>query len=135
MELTNTEMYDCARNADEVAKERGQVVVYPLENQLQFDIDSDEQLKDFEQRIADLESYEAMPAFQRQDVPSKTPGCRHIYLTFPTKKFTEVERMLWQASLGDDPRRVYLNFVRLQMGDEKPSRLFEKALDKGENFE
>lgn len=126
MKPTNTDLYDCSRNAEEVARERGQVVVYPQDNQLQFDIDSPEQLEDFEGRLRDLESYEAIDDYQRQDIESKSPGCRHIYLTFADRKFTEIERMLWQAALGDDPKRVFLNFLRLQMGDEKPSRLFEK---------
>jgi hypothetical protein len=114
--------YDWSKDPSLVAAERGLVVVFPKENQLQIDIDSDAQATEFRRRL------DAFPwIYEIEDKPSASglPN-RHVTLTIEDKTFTEVERMFWQAALNDDPLRVFLNALRYDAGVENPSRLFEK---------
>ena len=131
LELTKTEEsrnrgedeYDVFTDPNEVARRRGQRVVFPEPNQLQIDIDSYRQFAEFERRFG---SFDTLFGSQIQIKPSASGiPHRHITITHPVKVFTVEERLMWQAALNDDPVRVFLNALRLDNGDETPSRFFE----------
>ena len=117
--------YDASGNAEDIAAERGQKVVYPRKNQLQIDCDDNLKRDTIIQNLALVFDRVDVQPYEVKVFPSKTAGHWHIYVFFYKKEFTEEERMLWQAALGDDPSRVFLNFLRLRQGDDHPSRLFE----------
>lgn len=116
--------YDFDKDCEEIAKERGLMVVFPEANQLQIDIDSEEQFSEFERRWW---AFKTQWNVSREDKVSASglPN-RHVYLTFRDRVFSEEERIMWQAALNDDPLRVFLNAMRLAYGVKNPSRLFEK---------
>ncbi len=118
--------YDFDANCEEIAKKRGQVVVFPKPNQLQIDIDTEAQWKEF-QRREEAFSCSVEPWGSMEITPSKSGlPSRHITITFPTSKtFTEWERIALQAALGSDPIREYLNALRNCCGIANPTRLFE----------
>lgn len=130
--IDGEDSYRFDENPDQIAAERGQVVVYPRDNQLQIDIDSEEQLKEFWKRVdalglffVDVSDPDHEHADNSRVIKSKTEGHYHIYLTFTEQTFTEERRILWQSMLGSDPAREFLNFRRLLFGIERPNRLFE----------
>lgn len=125
----DAQSYDFDESAEDVAKKRGQIVVFPNEDQLQIDIDSEEQYEMFQRRfqafgigsgISDDRGYIMDEKPSKSGLPS-----RHITITCPGRKFTEGERIAYQAALGSDPVREFLNAMRLYHGNEKPSRLFQ----------
>lgn len=114
---------------DEAAKV-GCYVVYPADNQLQIDIDSDEAFALFEKRMAELYRRTPYPMYQLSHDPVITPSKsglphRHVTLTFSMRVFSEWERIGMQLALGSDPTREALNALRLASGIGKPSRFFE----------
>lgn len=113
--------YNWAEHAQGIAAERGQVVVLPLPNQLQLDLDSHEALQVCFQRCNDFGIQSPWVAME----PSKTPGHYHVTITFPARVFTEAERIAYQFALGSDPVRERLNMMRLHAGYPNPSRLFK----------
>lgn len=119
--------YDFDAKAEEVAKSKGLVVVFPKSNQIQLDLDTENSYDEFLRRL---------PCFMFDNIEySVAPSAsglphRHVTLTFLTRAFTEWERICIQAALGDDPLRVFLNTRRLLAGCENPSRLFEKPTEK-----
>lgn len=122
------EEYDALTPAEEVAAKRGLIVVFPADNQLQIDIDSEEQYQEFERRIGGFE-VDALHPCKITILPSASGlPKRHATITCDDRTFSTVERHMWQAALNDDPFRVYLNAVRYADGDEHPSRLFEKPV-------
>lgn len=132
--ISERDAYDFTESASEIAKKRGQIVVFPLPNELQLDADSEEAWLEIKRRIDDtfigLEQVEKQPLdypkITVRPSPSGLPNC-HVTLTFDTNVvFDEWQRIAMQAALGDDPLRVYLNVKRKLYGEEKPTRLFEK---------
>lgn len=120
-----TEAYDFDQRAEEIAAERGQVVVFPKDNQLFIDIDTDEDYAFFKRALAILGAH--LGPVMMNEWPSKDGlPHRHISLTMCTgRTFTEVERLMIQGALGDDKMRTLLNVRRHLYGVEKASRLFE----------
>lgn len=116
--------YDFNANCEAVAKERGLQVVFPRKNQLQIDVDSEEAFVEFERRLACF----AFPQLTRVDVVPSASGLphRHITLSFATRKFSEWERIALQACLGSDPIREFMNAMRFERGEPRPSRLFQQ---------
>lgn len=113
--------YNWEMAAEEAAAKRGQVVVRPLPNQLQLDLDS---------RLLKNEALDRMDAFDILHSwalieSSKTEGHFHITITFPDRVFTEPERIAYQFALGSDPVRERLNLMRFHHGCPDPSRLFK----------
>jgi hypothetical protein len=130
-DAATSDPYDGEAFAEEVAKSRGQIVVYPLVNEIQIDLDSREA---FNKHIKSLEEFQFPNRGLYLDtwsfIQSKSKDCFHVYMKFLGKDcrphvFLEAERMFFQAALGDDPVRVRLNAKRYFAGDDKPSRLFE----------
>ena len=122
------EEYNFDESAEEVASAKGLVVVFPEDNQLQIDLDSDEAYKEFDRR---LEAFELSDTHFESASVVITPSAsglphRHVTITFPRRTFDESPRMLLQAALNDDPLRVFLNARRFIFGVKNPTRLFEK---------
>ena len=104
-------------------------VVYPQDNQLQLDMDTEAQFAEFERRFADLFTWDrseqlSFPTIEITPSKSGLPH-RHITLTFPGVIFTSLERVLMQTLLGSDPVREKMNTLRVIKGISKPCRLFE----------
>lgn len=127
--------YDFDAECEEVARKRGLIVVMPEPNELQIDLDSEESRTEFYERLSnfnfgyskiedalDLEWFNLCEWFVSR---SHTAGHFHAYLR-TEHKFTDLERIAWQAALGDDPVRFKLNMMRLRYGIKNPSRLFER---------
>lgn len=117
----NPEEYDFDKSCEEVAASRCLDVVYPEDNQLQLDIDTEEQYQEFLRRTAFFEF-----ACEVSEKPSASgyPN-RHITMTFPNHTFSTWERIALQAALGSDPIREFLSARRYWQGIERPSCLFE----------
>lgn len=136
------EEYNFDLLASEIAESKGLIVVMPKPNQLQIDIDSDEQYAEFHRRLeCFVRTYRDEQLFDMRDFgyeeheSSSGLPKRHITLTFWNHEFTEQERILYQAALGDDVLRVFLNTKRLHFGVPSPSRLFEKPISTGQETE
>jgi hypothetical protein len=131
-------LYDMSDEAaNKAATKKGLVVVYPKDNQIQIDIDSEEAYKEYRARFEKLfndnltaENID-MPGYMKiQTIPSSSglPN-RHIYITFYNRytAFTAQERIHLQSVLGSDPMRELLDTKRLLEGmTDRPTRLFEK---------
>lgn len=118
-------VYDFNMHAEAVAANRGQIIVYPEENQLQLDIDTDEQYEIFDRRINSLSKVLLWHVTEVEEPSRKGLPHRHITITVKDKVFTEIERIAFQFMLGSDPVRESLNLLRAADGEERPSRLFE----------
>jgi hypothetical protein len=118
-------LYDMSDEAaNKAATKKGLVVVYPKDNQIQIDIDSEEAYKEYRAR------FEKLFNDKIQTIPSSSglPN-RHIYITFYNRytAFTAQERIHLQSVLGSDPMRELLDTKRLLEGmTDRPTRLFEK---------
>jgi len=107
------------------AEKKGLKVIVPEDNQLQIDIDDENQLAVFEERIKKLKTHN----FEIKDVKiqesiSGSPH-RHIYITLE-EHFTDLERIFLQLFLGSDPVRELLSYERIREGDEYPTLFLEK---------
>lgn len=113
--------YHFDTSATQAAEERGLVVVLPMANQLQLDLDSDAALNESIRRI-DCFGFNC-----DMHVAESASGAGHYHgtLTFPERTFTEWERIALQAALGSDSIREFLNARRLWQGVANPTRLFE----------
>jgi hypothetical protein len=131
--------YDLSdEGANTAAKKKGLVIIYPKDNQIQIDIDSEEAFKEFQLRFEKLfdtplcmhqgENVISPGLFNIKTFPSSSglPN-RHIYITFQNRTFSALERIHLQSVLGSDPMRELLDTKRLFDGYTKtPTRLFEK---------
>lgn len=118
------EEYDFDRKAEEIAAERGQIVIYSKENELQLDIDSEEAYTEYRKRMdggigCDLGITDVKEIPSASGLPH-----RHITLTL-NKKVKPIEAIALQFAFGSDPMREYLNLRRLLNGVENPTRLFQ----------
>lgn len=128
---TEDDQYDTFKSAEEVAEQRGLVVVYPKDNELQLDIDSEEQWTEFIRRKAffdeffwgQSQTYEMVTTISASGYPK-----RHVTMAFKDRTFDHYQRMTYQAALNDDPKRTFLGLARLLQGrdDNPPTTLFEK---------
>jgi hypothetical protein len=112
-------------NAFKQAKEAGEYVVLPEDNQLLIDIDSPEaeavynkNKPKFEMHIAGIVTEERKPSRN---------GNTHIYVTLDRTIDAE-RRVLYQALLGSDQTRELLSFVRILNEDAHPTLFIEKPL-------
>lgn len=117
------EDYEFDQVAEDVAKQRGLVVVCPQDNQLQLDLDSEEAVVEFKRRLP-LFFHDERPTVDLQPSASGVPHY-HATVSFQGREFEEWERIALQSVLGSDPMREYLNAKRLIYGVPNPTRLFE----------
>lgn len=105
-------------------------VLYPADNELQLDIDSQEQLDNFLHLWECFKRHieqEYKVALTHQTFTSKS-GNWHIHIRLPFK-VDNWQRMAWQAALGSDPMRELLGCLRTLYNDPKPSLLLRKPDD------
>lgn len=124
--------YNCFRSAEDVAEERGLIVVYPKPNEIQIDIDSEEQFVEFERRLAFFdEFFWGKDLTYDKKVTESASGYpkRHITMAFKDREFNHYERMVYQAALNDDPKRTFLGLARIFSGKSTnpPTTLFERS--------
>ena len=109
---------------EEIAARRRKDIVYPRDNELFVDIDSEEALELFNLHVEVL--MEKLPGvvvcIGRE--PSSTEGHYHVTvkLSYPVDP---QERILLQAILGSDPTRELLSYIFFKNGREKPTLFFE----------
>jgi hypothetical protein len=95
--------------------------VYPADNELFVDIDTDAQHEAFGRSWAILSR--DIPEATVSEHPSKSGlPCRHITVKLPFT-VTPWERIAFQGALGSDPVRELLSAMRLRNGSE-PATLF-----------
>lgn len=103
----------------------GNDILFPAEDELQVDIDSDEQYEIYQANFSIL-CRESRDVFQTRMVESKSgPGHKHITIKWRGHKFTAYERIAWQAALGSDPKRELLSALRCHAGDAHPTLFVE----------
>jgi len=132
--------YDFNQIAEEAAEEAGCKVVYPKENQLQIDIDSLEQLRNFKKRLSEFKKIWITEEIEIETTKNKSKsggGHYHIYISMFTYGYEDFERkripykidetfrILLQFALCSDPIRETLNTMRLVAKVKYPTRFFE----------
>lgn len=111
-------------------KAEGFRVVEPEDDELQIDIDSPEQYRQF---LACWTTFHRVITARYGDEPtcveagsrSKLPGRRHVTVKLPFEIHDPQERIMWQACLGSDPMRELLSALRSDRGDIKPTLFVE----------
>lgn len=118
-----------SKNAHTQAANLNLDIVVPDPNQLQIDIDSLAQEKEFDSLFETFFNNVEGSLQVISNKPSRSgkPGKRHITLTL-NRKVTSVERILFQALLGSDRKRELLSYVRVLNGDPEPTLFFEKKV-------
>lgn len=113
--------------AEKEAEARGQIVVYPGDDELQIDIDTEAQYETFEKNL-----YTLGDCYKVRKKPSKS-GHPHYHITLTRigrPPFSMWERIALQAILGSDLTRETMNALRYMNGVERPVRFFEYPEDK-----
>jgi hypothetical protein len=103
-------------------------VVFPSDDELQVDIDTDEHYAAFLKSWAIFERdvelfYVEKPTYVERPSRSGLPS-RHITVKLPFDVTSE-QRIAWQAALGSDPVRELLSMLRDMRGDEHPTLFVE----------
>lgn len=118
-----------SRRAVREAEESGLTVVYPEDNQLQIDINSDRAFSIFIEMKHLLEKY-----FIVRDVvilPSRSGlPKRHITVTLD-QPINDYQRIALQSIMGSDRVREFLSYVQHRNGDQHPILFLEKPGQKG----
>lgn len=119
---------DCLAAADA----KGLVVVYPNDNELLVDLDTEAQGAIFDRAIWVLRSmfpaentWRTRVQWRRRPSPSGEPHHLHVTVTLP-RAISQRERILLQACLGSDPMREILSLQRLEAGNPHPTLFFER---------
>ncbi len=112
----------------------GFIVIYPKNNELLIDLDTEEQVSQFERLITILsENYPELIVPQTIDGRESysiswtskggEPG-KHVKITL-SRDLSPIERIAFQAALGSDPVRELLSLIRLEKRDFKPTLFVE----------
>ena len=126
--------YDFNASAEIEAANRGLRIVYPEDNQLQLDIDSQEAYEVFQTLFRELGLDSIYEVTKTESASASGLPHRHITITLQEYSahgslvpysMTEGERIAFQLALGSDPVREFLNLKRLIYGTKRPTRLFE----------
>lgn len=112
--------------AQEVAADKGCIVIHPSDRELFIDIDSKEAAANFAKCAEVLAKSRQFEIVRRTPSPSGKPGREHIVIRM-SRPVTDEERILLQACLASDPLREMLSLMRLRAKDEAPTIFFEKA--------
>jgi len=118
--------YDFDENCEEVARQRGCIVVIPAANQLQLDLDTEEAYRHFQRRYNELYGNTGYNMRAEATVSASGLPHRHVTITAKDHVFEPWERFAMQMLLGSDMIRETLNVYRHLAGVENPTRLFEK---------
>ena len=105
------------------AEENGGEVTFPTTHQLYLDLDSEESVNLFLQNLNMLDRHVTVERYGYQE--SRTPGKYHgiVELTHPV--MSDMERILFQAILGSDPKREFLSYMRILKRDPHPTLFIE----------
>lgn len=116
----------------------GNTIVYPKENELLIDIDSETHYEQFVEsfeifkREIDAE-YCMSVGYTETESRSGFPR-RHIRIELPFPLDTW-QRIAWQGALGSDPVRELLSALRAHRGDVHPTLLVEKPKNPPKDFD
>lgn len=105
-------------------KKEGYEVVYPKDNELFIDIDSEDDLQLFRDQYEIFHRDYKVTSMQMRESRNGLPG-RHVIVTLPFF-VTDIERIAYQAALGSDPVRELLSLRRLKDEDDHPTLFVEK---------
>lgn len=106
------------------AKDAGLQVVYPENNELQIDADSEEDRHRFYRVFHILQRQH--PEATYQEWVSRSGNAWHIRVTLPFE-VTALQRIALQAALGSDGVRELLGYIRhTEYGDPQPTLFLEQ---------
>ncbi len=105
------------------ADELGLNVVYPEDDQLLLDIDSDEDAAWLE-KMLDVLRENGVELRVEKTTTSKS-GNHHVYIRID-RDLTPIERVALQACLGSDRKRELLSTLRIWYTNRAPTVLFER---------
>ena len=109
-------------DADEIASNEGLIIVEPLPNELQIDIDSPIIPKSYNDQRDILCVFKSITNHR---ITTSKSGNKHIYIQLKDP-ITPVERILLQLALGSDPVRELLTYHNiLDPTNLRPQFLFE----------
>lgn len=109
----------------EEARNDGMVLVFPLDNELQIDIDDLSSYCIFESQFRILE--ENFPGCTFEEHFSKSgPPKKHITVKLPFDVEDALERIGLQAALGSDFKRELLSLINHRRGQSKPTLFLER---------
>jgi hypothetical protein len=110
--------------AYEKAEQNGQVVVVPRNNELFVDLDTEESITLFKERIKEISRYVGI---KYSLLPSKS-GNKHGYVELDRNINSDYERLFLQLLLGSDPIRELLSWGRVVNNDPTPTLFFENSI-------
>lgn len=111
--------------AEERAAKLGLKVVTPEADELFLDIDTEDSLKIFHERMERLNKI-MKPSFIINPSASGEVGHYHIYVKLPRDIKSEQERIFLQIYLGSDPAREFWGWARTLKSDKCPTLFFER---------
>jgi hypothetical protein len=109
------------------AKEKGLLVVFPAENELQIDIDNEHSYQMYVKQMDIVTKYVGVESFIEHPSKSGLPK-RHITVRLKSP-VTMIERIALQACLGSDRVREVLGYVQYKNGDPNPVLFLEKPVE------
>jgi len=107
------------------AEKKGLDIIYPKENELLLDIDTEEQMKIFEERAEYLNEFFPIE-FEIRQSQSGHPHYHIIISLSEDILLDNTERIFLQLFLGSDPTREFLSYLRILKGEDLPTLLLEK---------
>jgi hypothetical protein len=113
--------------AEEAAKAKGCVVVYPEPDELFIDIDDAPSLVIFGKNFQRLKAAGVVKHFTQVPSPSGASDRFHITVRLVQPVADKFVRIAYQSLLGSDRIHEALSFVAALKGEERPTCFFEKA--------
>ena len=122
--IDEDEAYNFLENRESMAKALGMILVFPAENELQIDIDSEAAMERFEAALLVLE--QAMEVEVLKKTLSKS-GHPHYHITLKISgEYTPLEKIALQFMLSSDYIRESLSVLRYLHGTPQVTCFFEK---------
>lgn len=121
-----TDRYTKLLSADErdrKAAELGQVLVFPADDELQIDIDSEHAYDVYKAMLPIVTRHFRVRDIQEKPSKSGLPK-RHITIKM-SDPVTPYERLILQLALGSDRVRDVLGLARLRLSQDQPTCFFE----------
>jgi hypothetical protein len=110
--------------------DQGYTVLYPADNQLFIDIDSEEDLSQYDRMLNRLLAM--YPEITWSETASKSGfPCSHIIVTLPFP-ISPTMRIALQAALGSDPMRELLSSIRVLQEIDNPTIFLERSNKNGQ---
>ena len=122
MKPKNETHYILDRDAKKEAETHNLVCCIPGKTDLQIDLDTEDQYKQFCKAFSVMSRYRSLEIVSLQWSRSGAPH-RHIYLN--TTRVSDTKRVALQAMLGSDVVRENLSMQRIACGYKNPTVLFE----------